>query len=294
MSFLEKYIKSVQDAYPWIERLLLFLDNATSTNKNRYLISWAMEMVEQEIFSSVHICFLVAGHTKFTSDRLFASCSKTYNNHDVFNEEELGKLYSQHSQVNVRSGDDIHPWREALKASYSDIPGIIKLHKFLIVRVGNKVSLRVGERCYDPTMVESTLSKSNKLSNPKYQSYKESAKSLSNEKVGHIQQMCKQFIPSSRWPSFVKATDILAKASMHWETTSLYLEPTFLHIICDVSSVKVHEPPYVNNDKSAKTWPKVNFAQFLFRVAATKDLYYNLYCANKKWPISNADNLKLG
>ena len=114
VSFLEKYIKSVQDAYPWIERLLLFLDNATSTNKNRYLISWAMEMVEQEIVSSVHICFLVAGHTKFTPDRLFASCSKTYNKHDVFNEEELGKLYSQHSQVNVSSGDDIHPWREAL------------------------------------------------------------------------------------------------------------------------------------------------------------------------------------
>ena len=29
-------------------------------------------------------------------------------------------------------------------------------------------------------------------------------------------------------------------------------------------------------------------------VAATMNLYYNLYCTVKRWPISNADNLKLG
>ena len=126
VSFLVKYIKSVQDAYPWIERMLLFLDNATSTNKNKYLISWAMEMAEQEMVSSLHICFLVAGHTKFTPNRYFAS--KTYNKSDVFNEGELGKLYSQHSQVNVSNGDDIYPWRDAMKALYSDIPGIRKFH----------------------------------------------------------------------------------------------------------------------------------------------------------------------
>ena len=34
--------------------------------------------------------------------------------------------------------------------------------------------------------------------------------------------------------------------------------------ICDVSSEKVPEPPYVNIEKIAKTRPKVNFAEFLF------------------------------
>ena len=38
----------------------------------------------------------------------------------------------------------------------------------------------------------------------------------------------------------------------------------YLHIICDVSSEKVPEPPYVNNEKIAKTRPKVNFDEFLF------------------------------
>ena len=97
VSLLQKYITSVQKKYPWINRLLLFLDNATSTNKNRFLISWAMEMVEQQILSSIHICFLAAGHTKFSPDRMFASCSKTYNATDVFNQQELTKIYSHHS-----------------------------------------------------------------------------------------------------------------------------------------------------------------------------------------------------
>ena len=34
--------------------------------------------------------------------------------------------------------------------------------------------------------------------------------------------------------------------------------------ICDVSSEKVPEPPYVNIEKIAITRPKVNFAEFLF------------------------------
>ena len=37
-----------------------------------------------------------------------------------------------------------------------------------------------------------------------------------------------------------------------------------LYILCDVSSEKVPEPPYVNIEKIAKARPKVKFAEFLF------------------------------
>ena len=33
----------------WIHQVHLFLDNAVSTNKNCYFISWAIEMVEQQV-----------------------------------------------------------------------------------------------------------------------------------------------------------------------------------------------------------------------------------------------------
>ena len=45
ISFLNHYWATVSRQYPWMKRLAIFLDNATSTNKNRYLFSWAMEMV---------------------------------------------------------------------------------------------------------------------------------------------------------------------------------------------------------------------------------------------------------
>ena len=46
--------------------------------------------------------------------------------------------------------------------------------------------------------------------------------------------------------------------------------------ICDVSSEKVPEPPYVNIEKIAKTWPKVNFAEFLF-------ISLNDYLPTEEW-----------
>lgn len=70
VSYLEEKITASITEYPWIRRVLLFLDNATNTNKNQYLFSWGMEMVEQHKVDYIRFCFLVAGHTKFAPDRL--------------------------------------------------------------------------------------------------------------------------------------------------------------------------------------------------------------------------------
>ena len=55
-----------------------FLDNATSTNKNKYLFSWAMEVVSREEVDHIHISFMIAGHTKFTPDCLFSQIGCAY------------------------------------------------------------------------------------------------------------------------------------------------------------------------------------------------------------------------
>lgn len=47
LSFLSTYWQQVSQQHPWIQRLAIFLDNATSTNKNRFLFAWAMEMASQ-------------------------------------------------------------------------------------------------------------------------------------------------------------------------------------------------------------------------------------------------------
>ena len=43
------------EEHPWIHRLVIFLDNATSTNKNRFSLAWAMEMVGNGTVEHVHI-----------------------------------------------------------------------------------------------------------------------------------------------------------------------------------------------------------------------------------------------
>lgn len=75
--------------------MCIFLDNATSTNKNRYLIRWAIELVQQSRLDHVRLPFMVVGHTKFAPDRLFSRISNSYNSSDVFNiGEKLLQLQS--------------------------------------------------------------------------------------------------------------------------------------------------------------------------------------------------------
>ena len=66
-----------------------FLDNATSTDKNKFLFSWAMEMVSSGELEHIHISFMIAGHTKFAPDRLFLTIECAYKTEDVFTISEL-------------------------------------------------------------------------------------------------------------------------------------------------------------------------------------------------------------
>ncbi len=48
-----------------MNRVHLFLDNTSSTNKNCYLMAWAYEMVQQEKLSFFRVSFLLAGIPSF-------------------------------------------------------------------------------------------------------------------------------------------------------------------------------------------------------------------------------------
>ena len=52
-----------QSLLAWIKRLALFLDNATSTKKNKFMFAWAMELVSTGTINHIHISFMLAGHT---------------------------------------------------------------------------------------------------------------------------------------------------------------------------------------------------------------------------------------
>ena len=92
ISYIRGYIDKVTERQPWIRKVLLFLDNAANTNKNCYLFSWGMELVQQMTLVYTCFCFLVTEHTKFTPDCLFPQVSNSYNHQDVFTVSKLRHL----------------------------------------------------------------------------------------------------------------------------------------------------------------------------------------------------------
>lgn len=68
VSILLHYIRNSGHVPNWVRRVCIFLDNATLTNKNRYIIGWAMELVQQKALDYIRIAFLITGNTKFAPD----------------------------------------------------------------------------------------------------------------------------------------------------------------------------------------------------------------------------------
>ena len=158
VSFLTKYWNTVTQCHPWVRRLAIFLDNATSTNKNKFLFSWAMEMVSSGKVDHIHISFMIAGHTKFAPDRLFSIIGSAYKVEDIFTIDDLKAICSQCATTYIDNGESVHTWRDHLVQKYSDLPGVRKLHDFLVVKThDSQVRMKVREWCYRGVWRDSPL-----------------------------------------------------------------------------------------------------------------------------------------
>jgi hypothetical protein len=204
ISLLSQYISQVVYAYPWIKRVCIFLDNAGSTNKNRYLFSWAMEVVEGDQLDHFRFCFLLAGHTKFAPDRLFSLVANEYKREDTFTAEELRCICQKFGSAHIEDGANILPWRASLVKKYSELPGVRKLHDFVIVRSGDKVVMKVRDSCCKGSVVASPLHVVDpSVSTQPTSTYRQSRKELPGDKLAHLKQMYSKFVPPDRWPDYI-------------------------------------------------------------------------------------------
>ena len=73
VSYPTQYLTSLPD---FVRRIHLFLDNASSANKNCFTMAWAREMVQQGKLDFICISFMIPGHTKFIHDQLFSKIEK--------------------------------------------------------------------------------------------------------------------------------------------------------------------------------------------------------------------------
>ena len=226
IAFLSQYLEKVTFEFPWIRRACIFLDNAGNTNKNRYLFSWAMELVEMHTLDHCCFCFLVAGHTKFAPDRLFALTGNAYNRADIFTAEELLEICQRFSTGCIEDGSHIFDWRSAMAKKYSDLPGVRKIHDFLIVRsINGQVVMKLRTSCHSGIPLESPLRivDSTQSGSPTG-CYRDHPRPLTANKIAHMTQMCYRYIPPARWPSYITSsvprTEPLLPASATLATSS--------------------------------------------------------------------------
>ena len=209
ISFFQHFTDTHIDS--WVRNITFCLDNARVC-KNKYLLAWANELVEQGRFESVRFFYLVVGHTKFEPDILFASVAKTFYKRDVFCIEMLQAIAEQYSTSYLFGADQIQQWQSVLEEKYLPLPGITKLHvhDFFTSIISGCTTLRCKDNCYNGSLATIPLKKPQcnvDCSSP--YSYALISSTLSNEK---LQQLTEQH------DRFIKAD------------VDGYIRPSFLHI----------------------------------------------------------------
>ena len=199
----------------WARHLSLFMDNG-ATNKNQFIIQWAMELVGRGDYDTIRMCFFVPGHGKNDVDRLFSRISHSYANNDVFVTDELLTLIQ--NTVGPKgtcihaSNCDIVNWKNLLATKYTSLKEITNYRDFLVKRnAKGKVGVYYKECCYIGDYVYKDLAKENVnvvldlKGESKNFTYKAKSMSteLSKEKVSDLVKMYDKFIDPNLRPEWL-------------------------------------------------------------------------------------------
>ena len=216
ISLVDHYIH--QQIPLWARHLCLFMDNG-ATNKNQFMIQWAMELVERGDYGSIRMCFFVPGHGKNDVDRLFSRISHAFNNNDVFVTEHLLRLIRDTLGPSDKcihaSSRDIVNWKGLLTQKYTSLKEIKSYRDFLIKRnAKGRVVVYHKECCYVGEYVHKRLLKkyidagSDLTGEAKSYTYKAKGMSpaLSKEKVADLVRMYDKFIDPILRPKWLPAS----------------------------------------------------------------------------------------
>ena len=163
ISSIDHYIH--QQIPSWARHLCLFMDNG-ATNKNQFMIQWAMELIERNDYDTIRMCFFVPGHGKNDADRLFSRISHAFHNNDVFVTEHLLKLIRDTLGPSDRcihaTSRDIVNWKGLLAQKYTSLKEITSYRDFLIERnAKGRVVVYHKECCYAGKYAHKELLKKN-------------------------------------------------------------------------------------------------------------------------------------
>jgi len=163
ISLVDHYIH--QNLPSWARHLCLFMDNG-ATNKNQFIIQWAMELIERSEYDTIRMCFFVPGHGKNDADRLFSRISHAFDNNDVFVTNQLLKLIQDvvgpKGSCFHATNRDIVNWKKLLAVKYNSLKDIKSYRDFLVKHNGKgKIVVYYKECCYTGDYIDEILLKEN-------------------------------------------------------------------------------------------------------------------------------------
>ena len=213
ISLVDHYIH--QNIPSWARHFCLFMDNG-ATNKNQFIIQWAMELVERCDYDTIRMCFFVPGHGKNDVDRLFSRISHAFDHNDVFVTNHLLTLIQDTigpTGICIHAGNcDIVNWKNLLVTKYISLKYIKTYRDFLVKRnAKGKVVVYYKECCYTGNYIHKNLLKENanevldlKEESKKF-TYKAKGMSpdLSQDKVNDLIKMYDKFIDPSLRPEWL-------------------------------------------------------------------------------------------
>jgi hypothetical protein len=224
ISLVDHYIH--QSLPSWERHLCLFMDNG-ATNKNQYIIQWAMELVQRGDYDTVRMCFFVPGHAKHDADRLFARISHAFDNNDVFVTEHLLTLIQDTIEprgtcIHINNTEIVN-WKSLLAKKYTCLKEIKSYRDFLIKRNGQgKVVVYHKACCYNGEYVEKSLLKKGidacldlkeEVKNFTYE-VKGLSPGLSREKIADLAKMYDKFIDPSLRPKWLPVSSEMKTSHM--------------------------------------------------------------------------------
>lgn len=209
----------------WVKHLRLFMDNGP-TNKNQFMIQWALEQIERGKYETIRMCFFVPGHAKNDVDRLFARLAHAFKNNDILVTENLLTLIKDTIEPKGTSlqvtNRDLITWRNLLATKYNPLEKIKQYYDFLIKRnTQGKPMVYCKEHCYEGQYVTQDLLKANvdagnlmdKLPLFSYQA-KGLKSDLTQEKLEDLAKMYDKFIDPSLRPAWLPTSSLTRPPQM--------------------------------------------------------------------------------
>ena len=199
ISIIDKYI---EDFCSGEEELHINLDNC-AVNKNNFLVGYICLLVSLGYFKVVTLHFLIAGHTKFSPDRMFGWLDGATKHKDLYEPSDLLKPFfdaltkvDRYNAEILEKGDDMNLWREFLGPIFRKVEAITSAHWIRVSMKDGQIFVEKKETIDSEWQTWSPLKRGQKMPDIcQLKNMKENE--LSTDKIQDLRSALR-FIPSGK------------------------------------------------------------------------------------------------